>query len=243
MKGIILAGGKGTRLKSLHPQCPKPLIPVGDQPIIDRIIGCFRNAGIKQLIIVVGYRGLQVKRHLKSGRTFGVSIQYVNQRTANGTAKALALCEPLIDEKPFFLSYGDILCAPRNYTRMCSEFRRLPCDGLLAVNWMDDPYQGGAVYCDAQNRIVRIIEKPARGKSATYWNSAGCMILSPLVFLHIRRLKKSKRGEYELTHAISSMLDGGAEIRAFPVTGYWADLGTPQDVIRMNRFFRTSKRA
>ncbi len=241
MKGIILAAGKGTRLKSLHAQWPKPLIPVGGQPIIERIIRCFRNARITQLIVVIGHPGLQIQRYLGSGEAFGVSIEYAHQKMANGTAKALALCEPLVDKEPFFLSYGDILCAPQNYPRMCAQFRRSPCDALLAVNWMDDPYQGGAVYCRAQNRIVRIVEKPRKGSSTTHWNSAGCMILTPIVFQHIRRLKKSARCEYELTRAIASMLSARADIRAYPVTGYWADLGTPQDIARMNQLFQASK--
>jgi dTDP-glucose pyrophosphorylase len=241
MKGIILAAGKGTRLKSLQAQCPKSLIPVGGKAIIERIIGCVRNAGITQLIVVIGHRGSQIRRHLGSGESFDVSIDYVHQEKVNGTATALALCEPLIEATHFFLTYSDILCAPQNYPRMCMHFKRSPCDALLAVNWMDDPYQGGAVYCGDQNRIMRIVEKPPKGSSTTHWNSAGCMILTPIVFQHIRSLKKSERREYELTRAVGSMLSGGADIRAFPVTGYWADLGTPQDIDRMNQLLQTSK--
>jgi dTDP-glucose pyrophosphorylase len=238
MKGIILAAGKGTRLKALQAECPKPLIPVGGQPIIERIIRCFQTADIRDIIIVIGCRGVQIQRHLGSGQAFDVSIEYLRQGKVTGTAKALALCRPLLGNEPFFLSYGDILCAPQNYLRMCSRFRQSPCDALLAVNWVDDPYQGGAVYCGAQNRIVRIVEKPPKGSSTTHWNSAGCMILTPNVFQHIRGIKKSERGEYELASVLASMLRAGANVRAYPIIGYWADLGTPQDIALMNQLFK-----
>lgn len=234
---VLLAAGRGTRMGALTAATPKPLLEVAGRPILEHILTGLARAGIARAVVVTGYLGERIERRLGDGAALGLAIRYARQERAQGTAKALLAAEPLAGSGPFVLGWGDILIDPGFYAALVEDFRRDPCDLLLGVNEVDDPWQGGAVYVDAAWHVTRIVEKPPRGSSTTRWNNAGIFVASPLLWDCARRLGPSPRGEYELPQAMSQMIDDGRAVRALPVRGFWSDVGTPADLDAARRSF------
>ncbi len=233
MKGVILAAGLGTRMRPLTDRRPKPLIPILDRPMIEHIVLGAVEAGVTDLLVVVGYRGKMIGETLGAGTRFGISIHYAVQERPAGTGDAVLLAEAFVGGDPFFLSWGDIIVSPRNYRRLRQTWEEQRPDLLLTVNWMPDPYEGAAVYVE-QGRVVRIIEKPPKGASTTHYNNAGIFILPPQVLEVTRTVPLSKRGERELPDAIQRLLADGAVVGALPIEGCWSDVARPAEVVRLN---------
>lgn len=234
MLGVILAAGKGTRLKSLGKNIPKALIEVGGKPCLEHIILGMKKAGITRFGIVIGHLGEQIKERYGSGADLGVDITYLRQDLSEyGTGRAAMLAEELAAGEPIMLSYGDIIIHPDNYPalRERSEGGRYPTN---SVNWVDDPSAGAAVYLQPNDTVEKIVEKPAPGTATTNWNNAGIYVYPPILFDYLRRLKESPRGEYELTDALRQMVEDGLEVRSHRITGYWRDIGRPEDVAAIN---------
>lgn len=236
---VVLAAGRGTRMGALTTATPKPLLAVAGRPLIEHVLGGFAAAGIRRAIVVVGYLGDAIETALGDGSRIGLAIEYCRQERADGTAHALLLTAPQLERQPFALSWGDILVAQAFYGEFLAAFARRPCDAQLAVNAVDDPWRGAAVYVDEDGRVTRLEEKPPRGAARTRWNNAGILMLTPLVLEYARRLKPSARGEYELPQAITRMIDEGRSVRAVPVSGPWSDVGTPDDLAAAQSLFAT----
>jgi len=235
---VLLAAGRGTRMGALTALTPKPLLEVGGRAILERILGGLAGAGISRAVVVTGYLGEQIERRLGDGGGLGLEIRYARQAQPQGTAKALLQAEPFAGSGAFVLGWGDILIEPAFYGELLGEFRRQPCDLLVGVNEVDDPWQGAAVYVDDTWRVVRMEEKPARGSSTTRWNNAGIFVAAPRLWAYARRLAPSPRGEYELPQAMAQMIDDGLTVRALPVRGFWSDVGTPADLEAARATFR-----
>ena len=230
MKGIILAAGKGTRMAPLTDRRPKPLVPLLGRPMIEHILTGGAAAGVDDWTIVVGPFREQVMEHLGDGDALGVRIRYVVQEVANGNGAAALLCEEHIGDEPFVLSFGDIMTHPENYPQLVSEISSGDWDTVITLNYMDDPYEGAAVYVE-DGRVQKIIEKPPKGASTTNFNNSGVFGFTPLIFEMIRATPVSERGEYELTQAVGTMLDSGRAIGAFELEGYWWDVARPGDIL------------
>src|SRR5262245_30093667 len=154
--GVILAAGRGTRMGKLTADRPKPLLTVRGQSLIERIVRGFAAAGITRAAIVTGYRGEQIEAALGDGRSFGMELAYCRQERAEGTARALLLAQPLIEPGPFALSWGDVLVPPSFYGEIVGAFAAEPSAVRLAVNAIDDPWRGAAVYVDASWRVTKL---------------------------------------------------------------------------------------
>jgi len=227
---VILAAGRGTRMGALTANTPKPLLPVSGRPMIEHILRGLHAAGIRAATVITGYLGAQIEAALGDGQRLGLQLSYLRQHAADGTARALLLARQAVGDAPFVVSWGDIVVSPANYAALVDNFSRTPCDALLMVNSIDDPWQGAAVYVDEAGRVTRLIEKPPRGTSQTRWNNAGIFIFTPRIFDYAAGLHASSRGEYELPQAISAMIADGRDVRALPVQGFWSDVGTPADL-------------
>lgn len=238
MKGVILAAGRGTRMGALTATMPKPLLPLRGRAIIEHILAGFRSAGVEEIVIVVGYRGEQIEAALADGSRLGLRLYYRRQPRADGTARAVLLARDVVGDEPFLLSWGDIVIDFGEYAALGREFQARPCDLLLSLNHVDDPWRGGAVYVDDDYRVTRLIEKPEPGTSTTHWNNAGLFIHTRLVFEYAERMQPSARGEYELPQAIAAMIAAGCRVQAYPLRGYWSDLGTPEDLAQAERDFQ-----
>lgn len=234
---VILAAGRGTRMGALTAARPKPLLTVRGQSLIERIVRGFAAAGITRAVIVTGYLGAQIEAALGDGRHLGVELAYCRQDRAEGTARALLLAQPLIGPGAFALSWSDVLVAPSFYAEILAAFASHPCAVSVAVNDIDDPWRGAAVYVDDAWRVTKLEEKPPRGTATTRWNNAGIFVCDPLIWRYAAALPASPRGEYELPQAVSRMVQDGCDVRAVPIRGFWSDVGTPEDLATAEREF------
>lgn len=227
-KAVLLAAGRGSRLGDLTATTPKPLLEIGGRPIIVRIIEGLIAAGIDRFAVITGHLAGQIEYELGNGAQAGVSVTCIRQERPDGTARALARAREFLAADRFFFSWGDILVRPQNYRAVIKASRL--ADAALAVNEVDDPSAGAAVYVDEAGLVTRLVEKPAKGASATSWNNAGFGVLGPEIWPFVDALEPSPRGEYELPQAMAAMVASGGRVRAVPVEGPWFDIGTPGDL-------------
>ena len=232
---VVLAAGRGTRMKDLTEEIPKPLLPVSGRPLLEHILGALAEAGIERTVVITGYLADRIERHFGDGSRFGVQIRYRRQEVRDGTARALLLAREAIGAEPFLLAWGDILTDRSNYPGLLRTFAAARLDGLLAVNWVEDPCRGAAVTIDAEKRIERIVEKPPAGTATTHWNNAGIGVFRPVIFDYAAAVRPSPRGEYEIPDAITAMIADQLAVHAYPLQGFWSDVGTPQDLERVEK--------
>lgn len=241
MLGVILAAGKGTRLGKLGENLPKALLPIGKKTCLEHIMLGMKAAGVRRFGIVIGYLGEMIEEKYGSGESLGVEITYLRQDLCvYGTAKAVQLAEELSQGEPIFVSYGDIIIEPSNYQAMVDLYLQNQTS-VSSANYIEDPYEGGAAYFDDQGFLEKIVEKPPKGTSTTTWNNAGVYIFKPEIFDYLRTLEKSERGEYELTQAVRNMVQSGTRVSVHKITGYWQDIGSPEDLARIQTLVEKTK--
>ena len=257
MKAVILAAGKGTRMKDLTQELPKPMLLVQGKPILEHILEGILLSGIRDVCIVTGWRAEVIEQRLGDGSRWGARIQYVHQEVQDGTGKAPELARDFVGGDEFLLTYGDILVKPDTYQRMIdrwrggyagSDPRRLPesppganrFSGLLTVTEGQDVTLGGLLFFDADFNLRRLVEKPSPSQldelrnsgwilpGQPIWYNAGIYLFSPILFEFTARLQKSPRGEYELTDAIAAMVAAGLTIAGLKIEGRWVDVRDPE---------------
>ncbi len=234
-QAVLLAAGRGTRLGDLTRDIPKPLLDAGGQPIIFRILEGLAEAGVRDVTVVTGHLAEQIEAALGDGSRWGVALRCVRQERLDGTARAAALARPFLRDSPLFVGWGDIVVEGANYARVIEG----ACEtgAAIAVNEIDDPWAGAAVYVDGAMRVLRMVEKPPKGTSTTRWNNAGFAVLPPAIWNEVDRLEPSARGEYELPQAIAALVASGHPVVAVPVQGPWFDIGTPENLEAARRYF------
>ncbi len=236
-RAVVLAAGRGTRMKSLTDDCPKPMLPLAGQPMLAHQMERFARAGIERACIVVGYRGEMIREYFATHPPAGIELEYVVQAAPDGTGSAALLAREFAGSGRFLLTFGDILVDSQVYVSLFGL-----SDGAeiaLAVARVDDPYRGGAVYAEG-GRVTGIVEKPPRGTSATSFVSAGVYVFGRGIFAELERLTPSVRGEYDLTDAIQATIRGGKLVRCLEVPGFWRDVGRPEDLEPASDFVRQS---
>jgi UDP-N-acetylglucosamine diphosphorylase / glucose-1-phosphate thymidylyltransferase / UDP-N-acetylgalactosamine diphosphorylase / glucosamine-1-phosphate N-acetyltransferase / galactosamine-1-phosphate N-acetyltransferase len=234
MKAVILAAGKGTRMKDITRDIPKPMVLIKGKPMLEHIITYMRDAGITDFGLVVGYKQSVVQDYFGDGSSRGLRLTYIEQSVQNGTGSALHLAKDYIGGESFVFTFGDVITSSENYLGMLSYFKRTTCSGLLALNKVDDPCRGAAVYIDDEYNIIKMVEKPPAGTSTTNLNNAGIMILGHDVFKYTARLGLSPRGEYELTDVFGMIQNDGSVLKGYILSGYWKDVGTASDLEAAN---------
>jgi NDP-sugar pyrophosphorylase family protein len=220
-KAVVLAAGKGTRMGALTQDVPKPMLLVQGKPLLEHVLDHLSQAGIKECALITGYHRELIERHFAA---YPMHLEFIHQEVINGTGGAAKLARSFVDCDPFLLTYADIWCEPEDYRRLMQ-----PVEATLAVKYVDDPFQGAAVY-EKDGLIENIVEKPTKGTSTTHWNSAGIYTFGPAIFEEIERIKLSPRGEYEITDAIEAMIKAGRPLRAVEIKGQWKDIGRPEDL-------------
>ncbi len=244
LRAVLLAAGKGTRMRPLTDRRPKPLVPVAGRPIIEHIVGGLATADVRDICLVVGYLGEQLIDRLGDGTRLGARLTYVWQEEFLGTGAAVLLAEEFVGDDDFVLGWGDIIVPPRNYRRMVAMYERERPEAVLSVNWVRDPWEGAAVYV-RDRHVVRIEEKPPRGFATTRFNNAGVFIFGPHLIEVLHDTPPSPRGEIEVPSAIGAMLESGAHIRAHMIRGgYWSDVARPATAIDVSgRIIRGATRS
>ncbi len=228
---VLLAAGRGTRMRELTDELPKPMIPVRGKPILQHIVEGLRDAGIRRVLIVVGYREDVVKGFFGDGSALGLSIEYVTQVVQDGTGRVVELAREFVGHEPFILSYGDILVDPVNYRNLCALG---PAEGLVSVKRNEaEMAKGGCVVVNEHFELLDLIEK-ASGPAPSPWYNAGIYTFRPSIFEYTAKLERSPRGEYELTDAIRSQAQATGRVRALELTGEWADVRDPEVLAELN---------
>jgi UDP-N-acetylglucosamine diphosphorylase / glucose-1-phosphate thymidylyltransferase / UDP-N-acetylgalactosamine diphosphorylase / glucosamine-1-phosphate N-acetyltransferase / galactosamine-1-phosphate N-acetyltransferase len=240
MKAVILAAGKGTRMKELTNELPKPMLRVQGKPILEHILAGLVAAGIRQVCIVTGWQAGVIEDYFGNGARWGCDLCFVRQEVQDGTGRAAEPAKDFVGIESFLLTYGDILVRPETYQQMLARFAESDFSGLITVTAGEDVTKGAINFFDAAFCLTRIVEKPSPAQLAELraqawlrpgdpaWYNAGIYIFKPLVFEYTARLHKSPRGEYELTDAISAMLTDGHRIAGIRIAGRWVDVRDPQ---------------
>jgi UDP-N-acetylglucosamine diphosphorylase / glucose-1-phosphate thymidylyltransferase / UDP-N-acetylgalactosamine diphosphorylase / glucosamine-1-phosphate N-acetyltransferase / galactosamine-1-phosphate N-acetyltransferase len=231
MKAVILAAGKGTRMGVITNDLPKPMVLVKNKPILEWIIEGMRDhAKITEFFIIIGYQGEVIRNYFGDGEKWNVAITYGEQKVQDGTGKAPEVAREWIGDCPFLLTYGDILIDPADYKLLREQMKQ---DGVVAVVAGQDMTKGGAVVLDDQDLMIDLIEKSPSPPPNAYYN-AGIYLLKPAIFEHTGRLKKSVRGEYELTDALLALVKSGARLRGVRLRKRWVDVRDPEILAALN---------
>lgn len=240
MKAVILAAGKGTRMRDLTNEVPKPMLRVQGKPILEHILEGILAAGIREVFFVTGFRAEAIETYFGDGARWNAHIATGRQVVQDGTGKAPEPAKAFVGSSPFLLTYGDILVKPDTYKRMVARFHESRYAGVITVTAGQDLTKGAVNFFDDQFCLKDLVEKPSQGQlehfrregwlnpGAPAWYNAGIYIFKPLVFEFIARLEKSPRGEYELTDAIRAMAAAGQRIAGLEIEGRWVDVRDPE---------------
>ena len=231
-KAVLLAAGKGTRMRELTNDLPKPMIAVRGQPILGHIVDGLRAAGVTHFQMIVGYRADVVRDYFGDGSKFGVAVEYATQVVQDGTGRVVELARDFAGADPFVLSYGDILVDPANYERLVALG---DADALISVKFNPGEIaKGGSVFVNERFEMTDLREKPQPGEPTSPWYNAGIYTFRPSIFDFTARLEKSPRGEYELTDAIRALALSGRHVQAVELSGDWADVRDPEVLAQLN---------
>jgi glucose-1-phosphate thymidylyltransferase len=231
MKGLILSGGRGTRLRPLTYTSAKQLVPVANKPVLFYGIESMAEAGIKDIGIVVGDTQAEIRAAVGDGSRWGVKVTYIEQDQPRGLAHCVLISEQFIDGDSFVMYLGDNLLN-RGIRPLVDEFvRERPAAQILLARVPDPQMFGVAELADG--RVVRLVEKPREPKSDLAL--VGVYMFTPEVFQAVKRIKPSFRNELEITDAIQHLIDRGLEVRPHIVDGWWKDTGKLEDMLEANR--------
>ena len=247
MKAVILAAGKGTRMRELTNELPKPMLKVQGIPILEHILEGILTAGIREVFIVTGFRAEIIEEHFGDGSRWGARISFGRQLVQDGTGKAPELAKDFVGADDFLLTYGDILVPAETYPQMVRRFREGAFSGLVTVTAGQDVTKGGLDFFDSAFCLTRVVEKPSPAQleelcqagllqpGQKVWYNAGIYIFRPAVFEFTARLAKSPRGEYELTDALSALVAAGHRIAGLPIAGRWVDVRDPEVLAELEK--------
>jgi dTDP-glucose pyrophosphorylase len=232
-KAVLLAAGRGTRMRELTTDLPKPMIEVRGKPVLQHSVEGLREAGARQFLIIVGYRADAVQHFFGDGSRYNIGIQYATQTVQDGTGRVVELARNFAGDSPFVLSYGDILVDPANYKRLVDLSQDI--EAIISVTRGEDVSKGGAVFVNEHMELVDLREKVKSGGPTSPWYNAGVYAFRPSIFEFTAKLKPSPRGEYELTDAIRALAQSGKKVKALELTGEWADVRDPEILARLNQ--------
>ena len=233
MKGVLLAGGTGSRLRPITHTGPKQLLPVANKPVLEYAIEDLREAGITEIGVVLGNKGREaIQDHLGDGSQFGVEVTYIVQGNPLGLAHAAACARDFVGDDDFVMYLGDNILK-QGIEKLVESFEAGDFGAGIALQEVENPREFGIADTNADGEVTALVEKPDDPPS----NLAliGIYAFSSAVFDVIEELEPSWRGELEITDAIQELLESGHAIDSHVVEGWWKDTGRPEDILHANR--------
>ncbi len=232
LKGLILSGGEGTRLRPITHTSAKQLVPVANKPVLFYGIEALVEAGVKEIgIVIAPETGAEIAEAVGDGSKFGASISYIQQEAPLGLAHAVLTSEQFLQDGPFVMYLGDNLLRD-GISDLVKAFRSSEPDALILLTQVPDPGNYGVAELDG-DRVVRLIEKPE--DPPTDLALVGVYMFGPPIFEAAKAIKPSRRGELEITDAIQWLIDGGRRVESHRVIGWWKDTGQLDDMLEANR--------
>ena len=231
MKGLILSGGKGTRLRPLTYTRAKQLVPVANKPVLFYGVEAIVAAGIRQIGVVVGETKAEIQAALGDGSRFGAEITYIEQDEPRGLAHAVLISEAFLKGEPFVMYLGDNLIAD-GIASLVEDYRRIGCNAQILLARVPNPEQFGVAELSG-GTVVRLTEKPKEPRS----NLAlvGVYMFDDTIFDAVKAIRPSPRNELEITDAIQWLIDHGRSVHPHIVSGWWKDTGKVEDMLEANR--------
>jgi glucose-1-phosphate thymidylyltransferase len=233
LKGLILSGGKGTRLRPITYTSAKQLVPVANKPVLFYGIEAFAAAGIRDVgIIIAPETGGEIREATGDGERFGVRITYIEQEAPLGLAHAVLTAEPFLGSDPFVMYLGDNLLQG-GIQDLVAAFRRNQPEALILLTKVPDPQNYGVAELDGNGGVTRLVEKPQ--EPASDLALVGVYMFTPRIHEAARAIQPSGRGELEITDAIQWLVDANAPVESHVVRGWWKDTGRLADMLEANR--------
>jgi glucose-1-phosphate thymidylyltransferase len=231
MKGLILSGGKGSRLYPLTYTNAKQLIPVANKPILFRVIESIRDAGINEIGIVVGSTAPKIKEAVGRGGRWNVDITYIQQDEPLGLAHAVKISERFLGDDPFVMFLGDNVIEG-SITPLIAQFADSGWNSQIVLTRIEQPEQYGVAELNEDGRIIRLVEKPKEPPSDLAL--VGIYMFDNTIFEAVNAITPSWRGELEITDAIQWLIDNGRTVHPYVHRGWWIDTGRPGDMLEAN---------
>lgn len=231
MKGLILSGGKGTRLRPLTYTRAKQLIPVANEPVLFRVIRAIREAGITDIGIVIGSTGPEIREAVGDGSQWGVQVTFIEQDVPGGLAHAVKISQDYLGDDPFVMFLGDNVIEG-GITTLVDEFQRNDWQSQIVLTAVPDPTHFGVAELNSDGSIRRLVEKPKDPPSDLAL--VGIYMFTSRIFEAVHSIQPSARGELEITDAIQWLVDHGYHVQPYVHTGWWIDTGKPLDMLDAN---------
>jgi glucose-1-phosphate thymidylyltransferase len=232
LKGLVLSGGKGTRLRPITHTSAKQLVPVANKPVLFYGLEAMAEAGIKQVgIIIAPETGEAIREAAGDGSRFGLELTYIEQEEPKGLAHAALTAEPFLGSTPFVMYLGDNLLKD-GISELVASFKQSEPDALILLTHVPDPHLYGVAELDG-DRVKRLVEKPKVPPSDLAL--VGVYMFTPAIFDAARSIEPSWRDELEITDAIQQLIDRGLRVEPHIVRGWWKDTGRLEDILEANR--------
>lgn len=232
MKALVLAGGKGTRLRPITHTSAKQLLPVANKPVLFYGLEAIAEAGITDVGIVVGDTAEAIMAAVGDGSAFGIRTTYIRQDAPRGLAHAVLVARDFLADDDFVMYLGDNFIIG-GISALIEQFQELRPDAQIMTTEVADPREFGVVELGEDSQVIGLEEKPRQPKSDMVL--VGVYIFTPAIHEAVRHLEPSWRGELEITEAIGWLVSNGRAVRSTTVTGYWKDTGNVTDMLEVNR--------